>query len=71
VSAIESVFIGASNELGAFESGVAGELLGSSAAVATRGVATVLIAGIYWRWLPALREIDEFPVAEDPAAATA
>jgi hypothetical protein len=71
VSAIESVFIGASNELGAFESGVAGELIGSSAAVATGGVATVLIAGIYWRWLPALRRIDEFPVAEDPATADA
>jgi hypothetical protein len=64
------VFIGASNELGAFESGIAGELLGSSAAVAIGGVATVLIAGIYWRWLPALREIDRFPVAEDAAPAT-
>ena len=38
VLAVESVFIGASNELGAFESGVVGQLLGPAAAVVLGGV---------------------------------
>ena len=38
------VFIGASNELGAFESGVAGQLLGPAAAVVLGGVGTLVIA---------------------------
>jgi len=63
VIAVENVFIGASNELGAFESGVAGQWLGAPAAVALGGVATVLIAGAWWVGFPALRDVDEFPVA--------
>jgi MFS family permease len=63
VMAVEMVFIGASNELGAFESGVAGELLGAPGAVVLGGVATMLIAVIWWRLFPALRDIDRFPSA--------
>ncbi|MFM7225602.1 MAG: MFS transporter, partial [Actinomycetota bacterium] len=65
VIAVENVFIGASNELGAFESGVAGQLFGAPVAVAIGGVATVCIAGIWWFGFPALRNLDEFPVATD------
>jgi MFS family permease len=61
VMAVEMVFIGASNELGAFESGVAGELLGAPGAVVLGGIATMLIAVIWWRLFPALRDIDRFP----------
>ena len=47
VLAVENVFIGASNELGAAESGVAGQLLGIAGAVTLGGVATLVIAGLW------------------------
>jgi MFS family permease len=65
VLAVETVFIGASNELGAFESGVAGQLLGPAAAVALGGVATIAIAGLWWTLFPALRRVDRFPQAAE------
>ncbi len=61
VLAVETVFIGASNELGAFESGVAGQLLGPAAAVVLGGVATLLIALSWGRFFPALAAVDRFP----------
>jgi predicted MFS family arabinose efflux permease len=65
VVAVENVFIGASNELGAFESGVAGQWLGAPAAVVLGGVATMVVAGAWWFGFPALRDVDEFPIAAD------
>ena len=47
VSAVERVFIGASNELGAFESGVAAALLGAVPAVVLGGAASIAVAGIW------------------------
>jgi MFS family permease len=68
VLAVENVFIGASNELGAFESGVAGQLLGPGLAIGLGGVATILIAGAWWAVFPALRRVDRFPSrAAEPA----
>jgi MFS family permease len=61
VGAVENVFIGASNELGAFESGVAGQALGTMGAVVLGGVATIAVAAAWWRWFPALRDVDAFP----------
>jgi len=61
VLAVESVFIGASNELGAFESGVTGQLLGSAGAIILGGAATLAVAGTYLIAFPALRKIDRFP----------
>jgi predicted MFS family arabinose efflux permease len=61
VLAVEQVFIGASNELGGFESGVAGQLLGVSGAVVLGGVATILIALLWWGVFPHLRDVDRFP----------
>jgi hypothetical protein len=61
VLAVEMVFIGASNELGGFESGVAGQLLGVSGAVVLGGVATVVIAFVWWAVFPQLRNVDRFP----------
>jgi hypothetical protein len=61
VLAVENVFIGASNELGAFESGVAGQLLGPAAAVGLGGVATLAVAAAWWVLFPALRDVDRFP----------
>jgi len=60
VMAVENVFIGASNELGAFESGVASQAFGAPAAVVGGGVATVGIVGLFWFMFPSLRKIDRF-----------
>jgi len=60
VLAVENVFIGASNELGAFESGVASQAFGAPAAVVGGGVATVGIVGLFWFIFPSLRKIDRF-----------
>jgi predicted MFS family arabinose efflux permease len=61
VLAVEAVFIGASNELGAFESGVVGQLLGAPAAVVLGGVGTLVVAALWWGLFPALRNVDRFP----------
>jgi MFS family permease len=58
VNAVEMVFISASNELGAFESGVAAALVGAVPAVVIGGVATLAIAAIWWRLFPALARVD-------------
>jgi predicted MFS family arabinose efflux permease len=63
VLAVENVFIGGSNELGAFESGVAGQLLGPAGAVVLGGLATLGIAGAWWKLFPDLRDVDRFPGA--------
>ncbi len=60
VLAVEAVFIGASNELGAFQSGVAAFLFGTVAAVVSGGAATLAIVALWWVAFPALRDIDRF-----------
>lgn len=50
VSAVNSVFIGASNQLGEFESGVVAAWLGASASVAVGGVGTLVVV-VGWIWL--------------------
>ncbi len=65
VLAVEAVFIGASNELGAFESGVVGQLLGPATAIVLGGVATLVVAGLWWGLFPDLRDVDSFPSAGD------
>ena len=64
VLAVENVFIGGSNELGAFESGVAGQLLGPAGAIVLGGTATLAIAGTWWYAFHDLREVDRFPGTE-------
>ena len=58
VTAVEMVFISASNELGAFESGVAAALIGAVPAVVVGGVATIVIAGLWWKLFPSLARVD-------------
>jgi hypothetical protein len=58
VNAIEMVFISASNQLGAFESGLAAFLFGTIPAVVGGGVITVLIAVGWRRLFPALASVD-------------
>jgi MFS family permease len=58
VNAVEMVFISASNELGAFESGAAAALLGAVPAVVIGGTLTVLAALVWPRLYPAIARID-------------
>ena len=58
VSAIENIFIGASNQLGAFESGVLAALVGTVASVAFGGVATLAVIALWSVLFPALRSYD-------------
>jgi hypothetical protein len=72
VAAVENVFIGASNELGAFESGVAATLLGVGPAVALGGVLTLGVVAVWPVLFPSLRRIDRFEdvMVPEPAAVT-
>jgi MFS family permease len=63
VLAVENVFIGASNELGAFESGVTGQLIGTSGSVVLGGLATLGVALGWCLLFPGLRAVDAFPKA--------
>jgi predicted MFS family arabinose efflux permease len=67
VSAVENVFIGASNELGAFESGAVSSVAGAQATVVGGGIATIAIAGIWWWAFPSLRNVDRFEDLEERA----
>lgn len=58
VSAVSTLFIGASNELGEFESGVVAKFLGPVSAVAFGGFASLGVTGTWYRLFPALREAD-------------
>jgi hypothetical protein len=52
------VFIGASNELGEFESGAVAALIGTVPCVVVGGLGTLLIAAVWAKAFPALRERD-------------
>ncbi|MDG4597459.1 MAG: MFS transporter [Candidatus Contendobacter sp.] len=58
VAAVNTVFIGASNELGEFESGVLATLIGAAPAVVAGGVGTLAVVMLWRRWFPALRDRD-------------
>jgi MFS family permease len=58
VSAINGIFIGSSNELGAFESGLAAKLLGLVPSVVFGGCMTLGIVGITAKLAPKLRRLD-------------
>ena len=58
VSAVNSIFIGASNQLGEFESGATAALLGPVGSVVAGGVGTVLVAAAWWRLFPSLARRD-------------
>jgi hypothetical protein len=59
VSAVNWIFIGASNELGQFESGVTAQWFGTVPAVVLGGLGTIGIV-LLWSWLfPSLRRVDQ------------
>jgi MFS family permease len=59
VSAVNQIFIGSSNEIGSFESGVAARLLGTVNSVIFGGLMTLGVVGVTAWKIPALRELDE------------
>jgi hypothetical protein len=58
VGAVENVFIGASNELGAFESGGVAALIGTQASVVLGGAATLAVIALWSVVFPELRRFD-------------
>ena len=59
VSAVNSLFIGASNELGEFESGLTAQWWGAVRATVVGGVGALAVAGIWTALFPGLRQADE------------
>ncbi len=60
VGAVNAMFIGASNELGEFESGLTAAWWGLVPAVLAGGIATIAVAWIWSRWFPELTRMDRF-----------
>ncbi len=58
VSAVNMLFIGASNELGEFESGVTAALFGTVPAVIIGGIGTLVVVGVWMSLFPPLRKVD-------------
>jgi MFS family permease len=75
VNAVEMVFISASNELGAFESGAAAALVGAVPAVVVGGCLTIAAALLWPRLFPQMAGIDHLeslhPAAGGPLQSTA
>ncbi len=66
VSAVNAMFIGASNELGELESGVTAAWWGLVPSVVVGGLATLAVAGLWARWFPPLRTMTRFPPPVTP-----
>jgi MFS family permease len=65
VSAVSSMFIGASNELGEFESGLAARAFGLVPSVVLGGIATLVVVIAYMKLFPELRRMDRFTRARE------
>ncbi len=65
VSAVNSLFVGTSNQLGEFESGVTASWFGAVGSVVLGGVATLIVVAIACQRFPALRRMDRFIMAPD------
>ncbi len=65
VSAVNSLFVGTSNQLGEFESGVTASWFGAEGSVVLGGAMTLLVVAIASRRFPALRRMDRFTMASE------
>ncbi len=63
VSAVNSLFVGASNELGEFESGLTAQWWGALRATVIGGIGSLAVAGLWAVWFPRLRGADELSSA--------
>jgi hypothetical protein len=57
VSAVNTLFVSASNQLGEFESGMLAALVGAVPAVVIGGAGTMAVAGLWMWWFPELRKL--------------
>ena len=64
VSAVNSMFIGASNQLGEFESGVTAAWFGTVPAVVLGGIGTLLVVALWWQLFPQLVAVDKVEAAD-------
>lgn len=70
VSAVNNIFIGSSNEVGAFESGITAALFGPVLSVVGGGIGTILVVlGTAWKW-PQVRQIGPLQTPEKSTAST-
>jgi MFS family permease len=67
VSAVENVFIGASNELGAFESGTLAAFIGTVPSVVVGGLGTLVVIGLWAFLFPQLRRFDRLEETQSSA----
>ena len=61
VNAVDMIFIGTSNELGQFESGLTAQWFGAVPAVVLGGLGTLLVTGLWARNFPELRRASQRP----------
>ena len=68
VSAVSTLFISGSNELGEFESGVVSRFVGPVVAAVAGGIGTLIATGLWALWFPDLRKADRIEaIAIQPA----
>jgi hypothetical protein len=71
VTSVNSIFVGSSNELGAFESGVAAKLLGTVPSVVLGGLASLGVVVTIGLWVPRLRQLGRIDELTPTAPTTA
>jgi len=71
VSAVNSIFINTSNQLGEFESGLLAAWLGAVGATVVGGVGTLIVVGLWMLMFPALRRRQRLSMANDALAGSA
>jgi MFS family permease len=71
VGAVNSLFIGTSNQLGEFESGATAAIFGTVPATALGGIGTLLVAWLWMRFFPSLRTFDRFDSRKDSSSPSA
>jgi MFS family permease len=65
VNAVDMIFIGASNELGQFESGITAQWFGAVPAVILGGIGAIVVTGL-WAWMfPQLRKVNELTMENE------
>jgi MFS family permease len=68
VNAVDMIFIGASNELGQFESGITAQWFGVVPAVILGGIGAIVVTGL-WAWMfPQLRKVNNLTMKEEDSA---
>jgi len=67
ISAVNMIFIGASNEVGEFESGITAQWLGAIPAVIAGGLGTILVVIAWWNLFPDLKNVEN--LTPEPASA--